>query len=111
PKMNAIWSNPGFGVKWLQALVAGVVFIAALMVVQWPFATFLMSPASRNWVFGTMNHPYMASPDWYGVRNVFWQYEQTAGHFWANMAWALVVATLCTRLGIMFGNWMRKVQR
>jgi hypothetical protein len=111
PKMNAIWPKPGFGVKWLQALVAGIVFIAALVAVQWPFATFLMSPASRNWVFGTMNHPYMASPDWYGVRNVFWQYEQTAGHFWANMAWAVVAATLCTRLAIMFGNWMRKVQR
>jgi hypothetical protein len=111
PKMNALWPKPGFGVKWLQALVVGVVFVGALVIAQWPFANFLMSPASRNWVFGTEYHPYMASPEWYGVRNLFWQYETTAGHFWSNMAWAVFAATLCTRLGIMFGNWMRKVQR
>lgn len=110
-RMNKVSPEPGFGAKWLQALVAGIVFVAALVAAQWPFANFLMSPASRNWVFGTLNHPYMADPNWYGVRNVFWNYETTAGHFWANMGWAVFWATLCTRLGIMFGNWMRKVQR
>jgi hypothetical protein len=111
PKMDKLWPNAGFSVKWLQALVAGIVFVAAMVAAQWPFANFLMSPASRNWIFGTLDHPYMADPEWYGVRNVFWQYETTAGHFWTNMAWAVFAATLCTRLGIMFGNWMRKVQR
>lgn len=110
-RMNKTRAEPTFGIKWLQALLAGIVFVAALVAAQWPFANFLMSPASRNWVFGTLNHPYMASPEWYGVRNIFWQYETTAGHFWANIGWAVFWATLCTRLGIMFGNWMRKVQR
>jgi hypothetical protein len=53
----------------------------------------------------------MAPPEWFGVRNVFMPYETTAAHFWRNMAWAVFAATLCTRLGITFGNWMRKVQR
>lgn len=110
-KMNVVWPEPGFGLKWLQAAVAGIVFVAALIAVQWPFANFLMSPAARNWVFGTLNHPYMAPPDWYGVRNLFMPYETTAVQFWRHMAWALFAATMCTRLGIMFGNWMRKVQR
>jgi hypothetical protein len=69
-----------------------------------------MSPAARNWVFGTEYHPYMASPDWWGVRNLFFPSE-TAALFWRRMAWAVFAAVMCTRLGIMFGNWMRKVQR
>ncbi len=97
--------------KWLQATVAGFVFVAALMALQWSFGNFLMSPAARNWVFGTQLHPYMASPDWYSVRNVFWQYENTTILFWRRLAWAVFAAILCTRLGITFGNWMRKVQR
>lgn len=113
PKMNAIWPTPLFGVKWVQATIAGIVFVAALIAVQWPFANFLMSPAARNWVFGTLYHPYMASPEWGSVRNVFWvpPWESTAFQFWRNLAWAVFAAILCTRLGIMFGNWMRKVQR
>ena len=111
PRMNALWPKPSFSVKWVQALIAGIVFVVVMMAVEWPFADFLMSPASRNWVFGTMDHPYMASPEWSSVRNLYWQYEATAARFWTNLAWAVVAATLCTRLGIMFGNWMRKVQR
>jgi hypothetical protein len=90
--------------------VAGIVFVAALVVVQWPFANFLMSPASRNWVFGTLNHPYMAPPEWFGVRNLFMPSEG-ATVFWERMALAVSFAAGFTRLGIMFGNWMRKVQR
>ena len=110
-RMDKVWPDAVFSAKWLQALIAGIVFVGIMIAAQWPFADFLMSPASRNWVFGTLDHPYMASPDWYGVRNVFWHYETTAAHFWSNIAWAVFWATLCTRLGIMFGNWMRKVQR
>jgi hypothetical protein len=109
-KMNAVWPEPEFGMKWLQAAIAGVVFVPALMAAQWPFANFLMSPASRNWVFGTLYQPYMVPPDWYGVRNMFVPFEGGAV-FASRLAWAFVAAILCTRLGIMFGNWMRKVQR
>jgi hypothetical protein len=110
PKLNAIWPEASFGEKWLQACIVGVVFVGALVIVQWPFADFLMSPTARNWVFGTEYHPYMASPEWSTVRNLFIPSEPSA-IFWRRMAWAVVAAIACTRLGIMFGNWMRKVQR
>jgi hypothetical protein len=109
-KLNAVQPTPGFGEKWLQATVAGMVYVPALIAAQWPFAVFLMSPASRNWVFGTLDQPYMVPPDWYGARNLFLPFEGWA-HFGIRLAWAVFSATLCTRLGIMFGNWMRKVQR
>src|SRR5579863_3656823 len=34
---------------WKLASAGGVAFLAAFLAVQWPFADFLMSPASRNW--------------------------------------------------------------
>jgi hypothetical protein len=110
PRLNARWPEPSFGIKWQQAVVAGVVYVAALMLVQWPFASFLMSPAARNAVFGTQNHPYMVPSDWYGVRNLFMPTE-AAGKFAFRMTLAIAASIGCTRLGIMFGNWMRKVQR
>ena len=42
--------------------LAGLVFLAVLVAVQWPFAEFLMSPWSRNWVFGTHYQMYMVDP-------------------------------------------------
>ena len=35
-----------------RAPVTGLAFLAAFIVVQWPFANFLMSPLARNWLFG-----------------------------------------------------------
>jgi hypothetical protein len=110
PKLNAVWPEATLGQKWLEALIVGVVFVGTLVIVQWPFANFLMSPAAGSWIFGADYHPYMASPDWWGVRHLFMPSE-AAAVFWRRMAWAVFAATACTRLGIMFGNWMKKVQR
>jgi hypothetical protein len=97
--------------KWLQATVAGIVFVTALVAIQWPFANFLMSPAANNWVFGSQYHPYMASPEWNSVRNMFWSFEKTPAQFWSYMALALFLSIYCTRLGVVFGDWLRKMRR
>jgi len=108
PKLSALWPQPGFWSKWAQSAVAGLVYVAVFMAVQWPFGNFLMLPAARNWVFGTQIEAYMVPPDWYGVRNLFWPNEH---HFWRNLGLALCAATMVTRLAMTFGNWMKKVQR
>src|SRR5580700_3475086 len=46
--------------KWRQAAAMGVGFLAIFLAVQWPFATFLISPASANWIFGTKYFAYFA---------------------------------------------------
>src|SRR4029077_14017547 len=48
--------------KWLQASVAGVVFVAALIAVEWPMANFLLSPWARNWFFGAHYLDYTTRP-------------------------------------------------
>ena len=94
-----------------RAALLGAVFVGVFVAVQWPFAYFLQSPASRNWFFGTHYFPFFVplSTDW--VRNVFSQVEHSAGEFWRGMAAAVLVAMVGTRLGIGLGGWMRRVRR
>jgi hypothetical protein len=108
PKLSVLRPHPGFWTKWFQAAVAGVIYVAVFMAVQWPFGNFLMSPAARNWIFGTQLEAYMVPPDWFGVRNLFWPNEL---HFWRNLGLAYCAATIVTRLAMMLGTWVKKVQR
>lgn len=97
--------------KWQQALLGGIAFVAVLIAVQWPFANFLMySPASHNWIFGTHYFPYFYSPTQVLERSRFVDWEN-AGQFWIGMGLAVFAAVLSARIGITWGNWMRRVRR
>jgi hypothetical protein len=97
--------------KWLQAGVLGAVFLAVMVTVQWPFGTFLMSPASRNWFFGTAEFSYLWPPDSRLVRHLFFRYEPTQAAFTLGMGIALACAILSARLGLGWAKWMREVRR
>jgi hypothetical protein len=93
---------------WFKALLIGPAFVLGLMAVQWPFADFLMSPASRNWIFGTAYLPY------YEPAVNPWQFkvlEKTTGAFVLTIAGALVASVLTTRFGLAWGDWMRRLRR
>jgi hypothetical protein len=93
---------------WITAPVALVSFVVVLFVVQWPFSTFLISPASETFVFGAQR----------------WNYDSRVGP-WANEFWdpehsgltvlsAFIAGGLSltlTRVGLWAGNWMARVQR
>jgi hypothetical protein len=97
--------------KWLQASVLGAVFLAVMVAVQWPFGTFLMSPASRNWLFGTGEFAYGLPPAAWVVRHLFYRYEPTQAAFTLGMGIALACAILSARLGLGWAKWMREVRR
>lgn len=97
--------------RWAQAATLGVAFFVSFIVVQWPFADFLMSPASRNQFFVTTNYPYFVPPTSAWVRNVYVPTEHSFGEFWARMAIALGAAILMTRIGMAWGEWMRRIRR
>ena len=102
---NKSWND------WKLASAGGIAFLAAFLAVQWPFADFLMSSASRNWFFATQNFPYMvpSSSEW--VRNIFVPTESSAAQFALRMAFAFLAAILSARAGLAWGAWMRRVQR
>jgi hypothetical protein len=96
---------------WARAAATAAIFLAAILAVQWPFADFLMTPAARNWFFGSQYFPFFvpSTTDW--VRNVFTQVEPAARQFWTRMGWALALGALMARAGSSWGAWMRQVRR
>jgi hypothetical protein len=97
--------------KWLQAVVAGPGFVLVMMAVEWPMGSFLVSRLAENRVFGTGYYPYMQRPSDYHYAHEFWVYEKTRAEFWFGMAFAFVAAILTTRVGLAWGDWMRRVRR
>jgi hypothetical protein len=97
--------------RWRQAATLGAAFLVSFIAVQWPFANFLMSPESRNRIFETTNYPYFVPSTSPWVRNVFIHTEHTAGEFWLRMTIALGVGILMIRIGMAWGEWMRRIRR
>jgi hypothetical protein len=109
--LDLVWPKVRNAGRWVQILFGGVGFLAILIAVQWPFSTFMMSPAANNWFFANNNFPYFALPDAPDVRHVFVQWEATNAMFWTNMVLAFVVSVLSMWLGVAFGDWLKRVKR
>jgi hypothetical protein len=97
--------------RWAQAATLAAAFLASFLAVQWPFANFLMSPAARNWFFAADNYPYFIPSTSFWVRNLFVPTEPTLAAFWMRMTTALIVGVLMTRIGLAWGDWMRRIRR
>jgi hypothetical protein len=109
------FDNPLTGRKlndWVLAGLLAVVFMSILLVVQWPFGEFLLkSPYARNGFFLSYSWAYDNSPDWqyrfaYGPWNL-----EPAATFALGFGKALVFATLSARVGLLWGNWMKRIAR
>lgn len=93
---------------WLQSLICGITFVAVFWMAQWPFADFLMSPAAANGFFGTIYRDYGTGPTSLEARGIFLSAEP---NFAQLMTIAFAVAVVTTRIGLAWGNWMRRVRR
>jgi hypothetical protein len=97
--------------EWGLAAALGVAFVLALLAVQYPFATFLMSDWAQNPVFAGNNFPYQVPTETYYYRRQFLPLDATRGAWLQGMAIALVAGTISARIGLGWGAWMRKVAR
>jgi len=96
---------------WGLAAVLGTAFVAVLLLAQWPFASFLLSPASRNWFFATHELPYFLPSTAYPARQEFAPWDGTTAALLRGLLLALPLAAISSRLGLAWGGWMRRVQR
>ena len=96
---------------WLQAASTGIVFLVSLVSLQWPFANLLMSPLSRNRIFGTHYFSYDDTAGFMYDPYKFQASENTRVQFWIVMTVALIAAILTARLGFIWANWIKRVQR
>jgi hypothetical protein len=93
-----------------RAPLIGVVFFATFVIVQWPFANFLMSPLARNWFFGTSYMDYGTSPTSLYARYQFIP-PVPGARFWTVMAFALITACVMSYIGLHVGRAMQRVKR
>ncbi len=108
--LDLLWQRTGGWGTWKQSLVSGGLFLAIFAAVQWPFADFLMSPEARNWVFGAGYFSYVAPPTSLYLRHLFAPTE-TGQALWIEIALAVTLAVCGTRLGLAWGDWMRRIRR
>lgn len=109
------FDTPDTGKKlndWLLAGLLAVPFLLVLLAVQWPFGEFLQSsPLARNWFFFSHSWTYDSPPDWqYRYAFAPWNL-QTAGAFALGFGKALLIAVVSARIGLLWGNWMKRVAR
>ena len=108
--LDLLWQRTRDWKFWQTALVSGIVFVAVLFAVQWPFANFLLSPHSNNRFFGNIYFDYNARPDGYD-RMRRWFHPDSGLPLLFGLLRATLYAAISTWIGLAFGRWMRKVQR
>ena len=97
---------------WKLAALMSLAFVLILLLVQWPFGSFLReSPSSRNWIFGTHYYYFGNDPNWeYRYKFAPWTL-QTTSQFALGIVYALGFGYVSSRIGLAWGKWMRSIQR
>lgn len=93
------------------APMLGAAFVSTFLAVQWPFASFMMSPAARGRLFNPENHVYWMSPTYEAFQRNFTPPEPGAWPLWVHLLIATGLATIMSFLGLTRGSWMRRVRR
>ena len=84
--------------------------MALLFAVEWPFASFLMTKASENRFFGSMYFGYNERPNSADRLREF--INPASGlRLTLGLVRASIFGAISTWIGLLFGNWMRGVQR
>ncbi len=97
----------GRGRDWRLSALIAFAFVAAFLVVQWPFADFLMTPWARNRIFIADRMPYSVDP----VFQARWYTLNRPDNLMAGLSIAVVLAFVSARCGLWWGHWMSRVQR
>ncbi|SDM17251.1 hypothetical protein SAMN04488090_2697 [Siphonobacter aquaeclarae] len=98
--------------NWTRAFAMALVFALVYGLIQWFFGEFLVSsPLARNKFFGSYTWYFGNDPNWeYRYQYYPWARE-AAGDLATGLGIAFLITLLSTRVGLAWGNWMKKVVR
>jgi hypothetical protein len=108
--LDLLWQRTRSWKPWKIALLSGVVFMAVLVAVEWPFASFLLTKHSENRFFGTMYFNYNSLATSADRRRIF----ENPSHGLAlalGLLRAVVYSAAGTWFGLRSGRQMRRLQR
>ena len=97
--------------RWVQAAIAGTIFLAGLIAVHWPFADFLISPLARNRIFGQNDLPYFFPPSRYYLIYEFRKLDPTRSALLSGFGIAWMSAILSSRIGIVIADALKRLRR
>ena len=95
----------------VRAVTGGLAFFAVFVMVQWPFASFMLTPSARNWFFGGGYLDFATPPRSPLARFEFFYREPDPPQFWRLMLIAAVMSCFMMWIGLHGGRAMRKVRR
>ena len=95
----------------IRGPLAGVAFCTTFVAVQWPFASFLMTPLARNWFFGTEYMDFSTPPQARYARYLFFAGDVSPVDIWRGLLIAIVTASAMMWLGLHAGRAMQKARR
>jgi hypothetical protein len=107
--LDLLWQRTGNWGAWKRSLVSAAVFLATFAAAQWPFAIFLNSPAARNWFFGTIYFGYNTNP--LGRYAQYRFVPDLPSDFWREAALAFAIAFVSIRIGLAYGDRLRRIRR
>lgn len=96
---------------WRLAFSLGGVFLLMLLVVQWPFAIFLLSRASRVAFFATDNFRYSLPSLTHTVRGEFFTEGEPPLFAFVAITASFLVAMLSARAGLALNHWAGRLRR
>jgi hypothetical protein len=108
--LDLVWARIGETNKLLVAAVSGPLFVLALVAVQWPFAEFLMTPAAHN-AFFVAGYLDYGIPSWSAAATRHFVRPEHGLVLWMGLGKASIYAAISVWLGLLLGDWMRKIQR
>jgi hypothetical protein len=108
--LDLVWQRTRNWEMWKVAALSGAVFVGVLLIVEWPFASFLLSKAAENRFFGSIYFDYATLPQSYDRLRQFVP-NRGAIDLITGFLSAAVYASFSAWIGLRFGRWMRSVQR
>jgi len=109
--LDVVFQKAGGHTRWLQAAIAGTVYLAGLIVVQWLFADLLITAFARGRLFGQGYLPYFFPPSRYYLIFQFRHSDATHAAFMAGLGVALVSAMILSRIGITLADALKRLRR
>jgi hypothetical protein len=113
PGLALDWMRFKFEAKndWILSIILGLTFIVT-MFIHYPWGNFIHeSPLSRNWFFGSHNWSFQNDSNFefrfkYGPWNM-----KTPMEWFKGFVIACAISIVSMRIGLVWGNWMKKIQR
>lgn len=108
--LDLLWQRTKNWNAWGTAALSGLIWVGCLILVEWPFASFLQTPAAGNWFFGTNYLFYGLPPQSFLARHLF-HLTETPSQFWRGASFAALAGILSVRMGFARGEWLGKIKR